>query len=165
MSLSDTIGFVYAPIIGSPKLPRGFTLQNGRDNDRTAIEDSNLADALWNRIKFLVPGELDGKRVIGLNERLRFYRYTAGQSFSPHTDGYYLRDNGERSLLTLLLNLNDNFSGGETRFLETEQLITPQQGQAMIFSHELWHEGLPVTAGYKYVLRTDVMYEGRANTL
>ena len=63
-SLSDTIGFVYSPIIGSPKLPRGFTLQNGRDNDRTAIEDRNLTDALWSRIKHLVPCELEGKAVI-----------------------------------------------------------------------------------------------------
>ena len=115
-------------------------------------------------MKHLVPDEIDGKEVVGLNERLRFYRYASGQSFSPHTDGYFLRENGERSLLTLLVNLNDNFSGGETRFLENEQIVIPQQGQVMIFSHELWHEGLPVTSGYKYVLRTDVMFQGRAKS-
>ena len=35
---------------------------------------------------------------------------------------------------------------------------------ALIFEHELLHEGAAVTAGRKYVLRSDVMY-GRAGQI
>ena len=31
-------------------------------------------------------------------------------------------------------------------------------GQVLIFEHRQLHEGAPVLAGKKYVLRTDVMY-------
>ena len=31
-------------------------------------------------------------------------------------------------------------------------------GTALVFAHAGWHEGTRVTAGRKYVLRTDVMY-------
>ena len=98
--------------------------------------------------------------VIGLNERLRFYRYLPGQSFAAHRDGYFLRENGQRSFLTFILYLNDDYTGGEIRFLESEKIVVPQLGQAIVFSHQLWHEGLPVTDGCKYVLRTDVIYQG-----
>jgi prolyl 4-hydroxylase len=163
ISLSETIGFTYTPVVGALDGPRGFTIQNGRDNDRAAIEDFNLADALWRRVLHAIPRKIEGKTVVGLNERLRFYRYTPGQSFSPHTDGYFLRANGERSLLTLILYLNDDYTGGETRFFQPEKLIVPRRGQALLFSHGLWHEGLPVTSGCKYVLRTDVIYKAEAN--
>ena len=159
VSLSETLGFTYVPIQGKADFPRDFSVQNGRDNERAAIEDCNLAEALWQRVKPIVPDEIDGKMVVGLNERLRFYRYKAGQSFTAHRDGYFLRENRERSLLTLILYLNDDYTGGETRFLESENLIIPQQGQVIVFSHQLWHEGLPVTKGCKYVLRTDVIYQ------
>ena len=49
-----------------------------------------------------------------MNERLRFYRYDIGQQFDWHYDGYFERDNGERSYLTLMVYLNDGlFPVGE----------------------------------------------------
>ena len=36
--------------------------------------------------------------------------------------------------------------------------VKPETGKALVFFHYLLHEGTPVTAGRKYVLRTDVMY-------
>jgi WD40 repeat protein len=39
--------------------------------------------------------------------------------------------------------------------------IDPRAGLAIIFDHQLWHGGEPVTAGAKYVMRTDVLYERR----
>ena len=43
VSLSETLGFIYEPIHGKADFPRGFSVRNGRNNERTAIEDSNLA--------------------------------------------------------------------------------------------------------------------------
>lgn len=48
--------------------------------------------------------------------------------------------------------------GGETYFFDSEEIVMPQAGKVLIFSHGLWHAGRTVTAGRKYVLRTDVMY-------
>lgn len=34
----------------------------------------------------------------------------------------------------------------------------PRAGSALLFIHDTWHEGAAVTAGTKYVLRSDVLY-------
>ena len=46
---------------------------------------------------------------VGLNERFRFYRYGAGEYFSWHYDGSYYRNDLERSLLTLMVYLDEGF--------------------------------------------------------
>lgn len=158
IDLSNALGFADATIEGEWNAPRGFFVSNGRHNSRTAIDDFELADALWQRVKGIVPKKIDNKSVVGLNERLRFYRYTSGQRFAAHTDGYFIRSEIERSLLTLILYLNEEFTGGETFFLNSETLVAPQTGKALVFAHQLWHAGLPVKSGTKYILRTDVIY-------
>ena len=37
--------------------------------------------------------------------------------------------------------------------------VVPCCGDALVFSHELLHKGAVITAGRKYAVRTDVMYE------
>ena len=37
-------------------------------------------------------------------------------------------------------------------------MVTPRQGTALIFNHDTLHEGLPVTSGVKYILRTEIMF-------
>jgi len=97
-----------------------------------------------------------GATALGLNERLRIYRYRKGQRFDWHADGRYRRESGEQSLYTFLLYLTDGFGGGETRFRDA--VITPQQGLACIFEHKREHKGAEVTDGTKIVLRSDVMF-------
>ncbi|MGC4046428.1 MAG: 2OG-Fe(II) oxygenase [Armatimonas sp.] len=98
---------------------------------------------------------------MGLNERFRFYRYEPGQRFAPHFDGSYRRENGEESYVTLLLYLNNECEGGQTRIEVPEGTyeVQPETGLALLFLHRLLHEGAPVTSGVKYVLRTDIMFE------
>jgi hypothetical protein len=40
------------------------------------------------------------------NLRLRFLKYNPGEYFAPHMDGMYMRENGERSFVTIQLYLN-----------------------------------------------------------
>lgn len=133
-----------------------------RNNHRVIFDSSQLARELWPRLQPFVPSPLWNRDALGLNERFRFYRYDAGQTFKPHYDGSFKRDNGEKSQVTFMIYLNEDFAGGETKFdlryPHGEMSVRPQTGMALLFVHNLRHEGAPVLSGRKYVLRTDVMY-------
>lgn len=156
IALSERIGFADAPITTYG----GFVMRpDMRNNTRVMVDDLNLASALWRKVEQFIEPEFKGKKVLGLNERFRFYRYDPGQKFSLHFDGCYRRPNGEESLLTLMIYLNEGFIGGDTYFPDQETSILPQTGLALFFRHQLLHEGAVVLRGRKYVLRSDVMFE------
>ncbi|MCP3061274.1 2OG-Fe(II) oxygenase [Myxococcus sp. K38C18041901] len=130
-----------------------------RNNSRVMFDDPELADLLHQRILTHVPRRLERTwELCGANERLRCYRYEAGEYFAPHYDGAFVRDRNERSLLTYLVYLNDGAEGGATNFLDLGRSVAPRRGMALVFNHHLYHEGATVTGGLKYVLRTDLMY-------
>jgi len=151
---SEQIGYGAAPVITF----RGPEInEEVRNNDRILVDDHELAAFIWPRVRDHIPTILDDREALGLNERFRYYRYKPGQKFALHRDGSFRRENGEESKLTCILYLNNDFSGGETKV--KDRVIEPQRGMALIFRHEFLHEGRPVLAGKKYVLRTDVMYD------
>ena len=154
IQLAESIGFDDAPISTAfgPVIRKDV-----RNNLRVMLDDQERAEDLWSRILDYIPHKLGDWNVCGVNERLRFYRYDLGQLFDWHYDGYFERDNGERSHLTFMVYLNDDFEGGETTI--ERMTITPQKGMALFFIHQLRHKGQPVVKGRKYVLRTDVMYQ------
>lgn len=127
-----------------------------RNNDRVILDDPALAQVVWERVSPLLPPDMDRMVAVGLNERFRFYRYDVGQKFAPHTDGAYQSPTGARSLLTLLLYLNDDYTGGET--IVDGHTITPRTGQMLAFRHQLLHESVEIRSGRKYILRSDVMF-------
>jgi hypothetical protein len=147
---------------------------NNRFNDRMMTDDDRLAEFLWKRIGPFVPDHVtDGFevewRVKGLNSRFRICRYYRGHYFGAHLDGEFYASDREKSFLTCMLYLNDkgsDFEGGETRFLDISSKrvkfdIEPTAGLGIVFyqkSRDTYHEGLQLTAGTKYILRTDVMY-------
>jgi hypothetical protein len=138
---------------------RGFVMMpQVRNNDRVMFDDTGLAAALFERVRHSLPRDIDGRAPVGANERLRCYRYAKGQRFKPHFDGAFTRSATESSELTLMVYLNDGFVGGETAFLDLEQVVTPKRGMALLFTHRILHEGCEVLNGLKYVLRSDVMY-------
>jgi len=153
IALAESLGFGDAPINSAfgPQLRKDV-----RNNSRVMLDDAHRAAALWQRCEVFVPKFLGGWQAVGINERLRFYRYDLGQQFEWHYDGAFERHNGERSKLTFMIYLNGCFEGGETSFESTS--IVPQTGMALFFVHQIRHKGQPVIRGRKYVLRTDVMY-------
>ena len=146
-------------------------MKNVRNNDRAMIDDAGRANDLYRRLSSLLPPRFKEKWApIGLNERLRLYRYDVGQQFDWH-HGYFERDNGERSYFTFMVYLNEDFEGGATSFRDGHGVsvggmlrVTPRKGMALMFYHPIPHRGDPVTAGRKYVLRTDVMYAYQRET-
>ena len=91
------------------------------------------------------------------SEGIQAQRYDVGQQFDWHYDGAFERATGERSRLTFMIYLNDDFLGGQTSF--ESAVVVPQTGLALFFVHQILHKGQPVHRGRKYVLRTDVMYQ------
>ncbi len=101
-------------------------------------------------------GELS---LVGLNERLRFYRYGPAQRFAPHMDHWFRPDERTLTLLTVLAYFNDDFTGAQTQFVEqVDEEVVPKPGLVAIFQHKLRHEGRPIVTGTKYAMRTDVLY-------
>jgi Rps23 Pro-64 3,4-dihydroxylase Tpa1-like proline 4-hydroxylase len=102
-----------------------------------------------------------------LNERFRFLRYDPGEYFAPHMDGRYDRPSnhprdGDFSLITFQLYLNDGFVGGTTRFFHSNTQeyydVVPKAGSVLLFEHRLEHSGEVVAEGRKYAMRTDIMF-------
>jgi predicted 2-oxoglutarate/Fe(II)-dependent dioxygenase YbiX len=162
--VTEATGYAAAPITtpGGPVMAPEV-----RNNERVMIDHTPWAAMLWERVKPLIPSPYLGHAATGLNERFRFYRYDPGQTFRPHIDGHFAR-NDERSQLTFMIYLSGECEGGETVVHIQDDGLTlpdgaeirvkPEAGKALVFFHYLLHEGAPVTAGRKYVLRTDVMY-------
>lgn len=126
-----------------------------RNNQRTIIEAPTWVAMLWQRLASIGLPILDGECAHSLAAELRFYKYVTGERFKMHKDGPW-HENGMSSRLTFLVYLNDGFDGGDTDFRDFR--VAPQQGDALLFIHDTWHEGCAVTKGVKYVLRSDVMY-------
>jgi len=155
--LADGIGWDAAPITVGPG--RFVMAPDIRNNTRVILDDPDRAAALWRRLAPFVPARA-GWMAVGLNERLRFYRYEPGQYFFWHRDGAFVRDDQERSFLTVMLYLADGLGGGMTEFdtRAGEFQVAPRAGTALVFEHSLRHQGAPVERGVKLVLRTDVMF-------
>lgn len=95
----------------------GVIAEGLRNNERILFDDKPLADVLFNRAALWIPKEIDGHQLVRFNERWRFYRYRAGQTFQPHRDGAYMSfQTYEQSEVTFMIYLNDEMTGGETRF-------------------------------------------------
>ena len=156
---SEKIGYEEAPIhMGDSTI----IIKDYRDNLRAMQDDPDTANRLFERMKPGLPQRVAGMTPVGLNERLRFYRYDKGHYFAPHHDGSFRRNRYEFSLYTVLIYLNEGFEGGSTDLLNDDDSVlyrlVPETGMAFLFRHEMLHTGAEVLNGSKYVLRSDVMY-------
>lgn len=125
----------------------------------------------------------DSYSLTGLNNRFRFYRYSEGDYFKPHTDGswphskiingQFIDDaygDGRESAMTFLVLLSDDYIGGETvfynRFDKNAQVqVRTPKGGVLCFFHgmhdlQMLHEGKLIEQGLKYMIRTELIFEG-----
>lgn len=168
ISAAESSGFKAAGIGSTGK--QEF-VESIRSSTRILSDDPQLAAILWQRIRRHVPLVLKGRWVLGLNERLRYLKYSKGQKFAAHFDGCFRRAGTKNeSCLTVQLYLSDvgPLDGGATRFLGGQGKdgkvhgavdCMPVQGRALIFVHNTLHEGAEVTGdAVKYTIRTDIEY-------
>ena len=99
-----------------------------RKSQRIMTDDPKLADSIFNRIKHVLPQTFKGRKLVGLNERLRILKYQPGDFFRYHMDGTFLRQNdcsdgryrkGDQSFITMLFYLNE----GEDKFHSTITIL------------------------------------------
>jgi len=145
-----------------------------RNNSRLIHFSDALASALWYRLKPLLMHKdiylmqpmgfcAEGRwKPVSVNPCFRISRYQAGEHFTAHRDGMYVNEDGESSIYSLVLYLNDNFEGGELKLLgqadAAPYVFKPRAGSAVLFPHDLLHEAGAVKAGTKYVARTEIMF-------
>jgi hypothetical protein len=122
-------------------------------------------------------------RPFGLNECLRFCRYSPGGFFRAHCDASFRRSEEEMSLFTCMFYLDGSLEGGATRFLEFDSSLNqetsllpaaddqvvakvqPEPGLCLLFFQTgLLHEGEDLKQGVKHILRTDVMFRREPGT-
>jgi prolyl 4-hydroxylase len=157
-SAAECNGFIELTERSSPAIATNNPLY--RDQDRVIRDDPQLASELFRRLRPFLAEEIAGLRLVGLNDRLRFYRYRPGQRFEAHMDHWYRPNERQITLHTILVYFNDDFEGGETRFQEQlDRVLVPKRGMVAIFQHKLRHEGCVVSSGTKYAMRSDVIYE------
>ena len=150
-----------------------------RNADTVEVQDANLADRIWKRIKDLVVPEvcitedelrwergLQGTwKAVGVNPILLFARYGPGGHFSPHTDGYTIIDLNNRSLYTLLLYLNTCESGGATRMFipssdDGERSYEQDKGGRMRWAEENVVGQADVKVGNALAFYQNIPHEG-----
>ena len=70
-----------------------------------------------------------------------------------HNQFYKLGPHHDSSAYTINISLNNEYEGGEVRFIKKDQKIKNKKGYALIHPGRIthYHEGLPVTKGDKYV--------------
>lgn len=129
---------------------------------RIEINDDNIYKRLIEKVK--LPLEYNGYKIYGFLKNMRLAKYETGGKFPIHQDAIFQDNFGRRSILTLNMFLNNNFTGGETTFLYDDkqfiyQIAKPLAGRAALFDREIYHKGNEVTNGYKYLLRTYVVTE------
>lgn len=140
----------------------GLTMaQHIRRNQKREDTDEELTALLLERWRQLLQEDEPCIVVDSLFPVWRTYRYGVGDRFIRHRDGAKTM-RGQTSKWTVLLYLNDDFTGGETVFYpDTDDINTdnvvfkPTKGSLVMFEHRTWHASTPVRSGTKYVLRTD----------
>lgn len=137
-----------------------------------------LAQDLFGRLQTLLPSQITLPEddlelgafskgtwnLVGVNEMISFYKYTAGGCFSKHRDGIYHRNEDCRSMQTVLVYLSEDYVGGRTTLYADddpsfELEIEPEIGSGFVMLQRVLHEGKPVLEGEKYAIRLDLMYQ------
>ncbi len=125
--------------------------------------DYKLGDYIMSIVDKFLPDNITELKKININPMFRYLKYGPGNYFKPHYDGPYEDNNGNVSLITIQMYLNDDFKGGETVFYDAcdgKKIYThvPKKGDIILFEQTIEHTALTVTEGIKYSVRTEVMY-------
>ena len=159
---SEKIGYVQASSYTDKYKKEHYFLEI-RKSLRCIVDDINFAKILYKRIAHIIPINYKDMTFCEINPRFRFLKYTSGDHFAKHTDEHYKNDKNEISLITVLIYINDDYEGGNTKFLiddknENDISIIPKIGLICLMDQNILHEVPKLISGIKYVIRTELMY-------
>lgn len=152
--LIDTVGSRVQPSMVVDPATRRRIPNPVRDSHGTNVSPVD-EDVVVNAINRRVADVTDTQWVQG--EPLHLLRYAVGQQYKPHLDALPGVDNQRAT--TVLLYLNDDFTGGETWF-KGGLTLRGRTGDAIVFRNltadgqvdrRTEHAGLPVTSGTKWL--------------
>ena len=94
---------------------------------------------------------------VKVDANIQIYTLPDGGGVVPlHVDQDFEVD-GLNARYSILIYLNDAFTGGETVFNCNMYAPKIPVGAGIVFRHNILHEGLRVTSGEKHVLKTDLL--------
>jgi prolyl 4-hydroxylase len=102
-------------------------------------------------------------------ESPQIIKYNQGGEYKEHHDFFHSTENyfarqvsrGGQRIKSCLIYLNEEFEGGETKFITKDLLIKPRTGKLLLWDnvhpdgspdYDSLHAGLPVLSGVKYIL-------------
>ena len=114
---------------------------------------------LFAAIQHTAPSRLDDMEIVSLvKQRTACMRYSEGEYFGLHTDTPFVAPDGAFTKLSLVLYLNDDYTGGETTFPDLALEVKPEVGKILLFFPTLHHMSKPISRGTKYIVRSEVLY-------
>ena len=156
---------------------------NYRKSERINVDDNEFGDILLKRVKpFLTEKVKLTKqtkthyiydKICGtwkldkINPWFRLCKYEPGGFFKKHLDsGYHPKVHSHRSLITIMVYLNDDYQNGETIIYDINNnendkeifRLKAKPGDCLIFNQKILHEGNEVNNGIKYMIRSDIFY-------
>lgn len=174
----------------------GYKDDNGNGSSRISFYSESLALNIFYKLKFLnIIENIKFKnndceltnyglsstfRIKEVNPMFRILSYSKGESLVPHYDDSFVKNNS-RSLVTLLIGVEDLVEGGETQFkileqdkkpysernfedhcqlfTEFDESIQINSGDLVLFDHRILHQSNIVKSGEKIVIRTEIIFE------
>lgn len=147
----------YIKLIKNNKVSRPFT-DSGKFTNNKYI-DLELSTLFYQKLqKYEIQDN-----ILRPNNVIMTGKYVVGDVFSLHTDTglYYDNEKQEKTQWTLLIYLNDDFTGGETIFYDdawnVTDIIKPQRGSAILFDISLWHKANELLEGEKYWIGCEII--------
>lgn len=96
-------------------------------------------------------------KTVKVDPNVQIYTLPDGGGVVPlHVDQDFKID-GLTARYSVLIYLNDAYTGGETVFNRNMYAPKVAVGDGLVFRHNILHEGLKVTSGEKHVLKTDLL--------
>ena len=131
-----------------------------------------IVNDIITKIQEQIPQQYLGKKFKCLDpNHIYILKYNESDFFKAHRDGFSQDDQGNQSLVTVQMYLNDsvpvifhnstNFVGGATRFYDVSLQhldFFPRAGNAIAFDHRWLHEGMIIEKGVKYTIRFNAIY-------
>lgn len=128
------------------------------------VDDDDAFDSIRKKCYELIKDKFSKINNFNINhfEKVQIQRYNVGEYVMGHTDyfncGRHVTNNDK--IATLIIYLNDDFTGGETSFDFLNIKVKPEKGSALFFlynydenvKNQSKHQGLPITEGIKYII-------------